>query len=117
MTGLTAAYLLARAGRSVAVLEHERLGSMDSRHTSAHLRAVTDVGLIALEKRFGRDHAQAIWNAGFAAIAQIDTIVREEQVPCEFSWVPGYLYSAGNGGFQDVAALHGEASVRLGSGV
>src|SRR5476649_1257513 len=71
LTGLTAAYLLARAGRSVAVLERERLGSMDSGHTSAHLTAVTDVGLTVLEQRFGRDHAQAIWDAGFAAIAQI----------------------------------------------
>jgi glycine/D-amino acid oxidase-like deaminating enzyme/nitrite reductase/ring-hydroxylating ferredoxin subunit len=113
LTGLTAAYLLARAGRSVAVLERERLGSMDSGHTSAHLTAVTDVGLTALEQRFGRDHAQAVWDAGFAAIAQIDTIVREEQVPCEFRWVPGYLYSAGESGARDIAALHGDASLAL----
>jgi glycine/D-amino acid oxidase-like deaminating enzyme len=94
ITGLTAAYLLARAGRSVAVVERDRLGSIDSGHTSAHLTAVTDLSLTALEKRFGRDHAQAVWDAGFAAIAQIDAIVRDAQLSCEFRWVPGYLYSA-----------------------
>ena len=110
ITGLTAAYLLARAGRSVALLERDRLGSVDSGHTSAHLSAVTDLGLTGLAARFGRDHAQAVWDAGFAAIAQIDAIVREEQIPCEFSWVPGYLYSAGDGGGSpDVAGLQAEA--------
>ncbi len=113
ITGLTAAYLLARAGRSVAVLDRDRLGSVDSGHTSAHLTAVTDLSLTILEKRFGRDHAQATWDAGFAAIAEIDSIVREEQIPCEFSWVPGYLYSAGESGSSDVAGLHADASLAL----
>jgi glycine/D-amino acid oxidase-like deaminating enzyme/nitrite reductase/ring-hydroxylating ferredoxin subunit len=117
ITGLTAAYLLARAGRSVAVLERERLGSMDSGHTSAHLTAVTDLGLTALEQRFGRDHAQATWDAGFAAIAEIDAIVREEKIACEFSWVPGYLYSASEGGdTRDVAGLREDAALAIALG-
>src|SRR5947207_299311 len=62
LTGLTAAYLLARAGRSVAVLDRARFGSIDSGHTSAHLTAVTDLSLTVLEQRFGRDHAQAVWD-------------------------------------------------------
>ena len=114
ITGLTAAYLLARAGRSVVVLERERLGSMDSGHTSAHLTAVTDLGLTALEARFGRDHAQAVWDAGFAAIAQIDAIVREEQIPCAFGWVPGYLFATDeHDNSRDVAMLRDEASLAV----
>ena len=54
---------------------------------------VTDAWLSELVDRFGRDHAQAVWDAGLAAIAQIDAIVRDEDIACDFAWVPGYLHS------------------------
>ena len=110
LTGLTAAYLLTRAGRSVALLERQRLGSMDTGHTSAHLTAVTDMGLTALQARFGRPHVQAIWDAGFAAIAQIDAIARDEAIECGFAWVPGYLYRADEGA-DSIAALQADESL------
>ena len=94
ITGLTTAYLLTRAGRKVAVLERDEAVEHDTAHTSAHLSMVTDAWLGELVDRFGRDHAQAAWDAGLAAIAQIDTIVREEDIACDFAWVPGYLHGA-----------------------
>ena len=69
VTGLTAAYLLAKAGKRVVVLERDRCAIVDTGHTSAHLTMVTDQRLSALVQRFGRDHAQAVWDAGLAAIA------------------------------------------------
>lgn len=93
ITGLTAAYLLTLDGRRVALLEREALATIDTGHTSAHLTMVTDDRLSGLVKRFGRDHAQAVWDAGLAAIAQIDSIVQDLDLDCEFAWVPGYLHS------------------------
>ena len=72
ITGLTAAYVLAKAGRSVALLERGRCAEIDTGHTTAHLTMVTDLRLTELVDRFGRNHAQAVWDAGLAAIAQID---------------------------------------------
>jgi glycine/D-amino acid oxidase-like deaminating enzyme/nitrite reductase/ring-hydroxylating ferredoxin subunit len=93
ITGLTAAYLLAKAGRSVALLERERCAQIDTGHTSAHLTMVTDVDLSELTSSFGRNHAQAAWDAGLAAIAQVDAIARDEDIACEFTWVPGYKHN------------------------
>jgi glycine/D-amino acid oxidase-like deaminating enzyme/nitrite reductase/ring-hydroxylating ferredoxin subunit len=93
VTGLTAAYLLTLEGRRVALLERGALAEIDTGHTSAHLTMVTDDRLSGLVKRFGRDHAQAVWDAGRAAIAQIDSIVQDLDLDCEFEWVPGYLHS------------------------
>ena len=45
ITGLTAAYRLARAGRSVLVMERGRCASADTGHTTAHLTMVTDTRL------------------------------------------------------------------------
>jgi glycine/D-amino acid oxidase-like deaminating enzyme/nitrite reductase/ring-hydroxylating ferredoxin subunit len=93
ITGLTAAYLLAKAGKRVIVLERGRCAVTDTGHTSAHLTMVTDARLSELVKRFGRSHAQAVWDAGLAAIAQIDDIVREQNIDAGFEWVDGYLHA------------------------
>ena len=92
ITGLTVAYCLARAGRSVIVLERGRCASVDTGHTSAHLTMVTDTRFHELVKQLGRPHAQAVWDAGLYAIARIDEIVREHEIDCGFDWVEGYLH-------------------------
>jgi glycine/D-amino acid oxidase-like deaminating enzyme/nitrite reductase/ring-hydroxylating ferredoxin subunit len=53
---------------------------------------VTDARLSELVKGLGRSHAQAVWDAGLAAIAQIDDIVREHAIDAGFEWVDGYLH-------------------------
>jgi glycine/D-amino acid oxidase-like deaminating enzyme/nitrite reductase/ring-hydroxylating ferredoxin subunit len=93
ITGLTAAYLLAKAGKRVIVLERGRCATTDTGHTSAHLTMVTDARLSELVRGFGRTHAQAVWDAGLAAIAQIDDIVREHAIEAGFEWVDGYLHA------------------------
>jgi glycine/D-amino acid oxidase-like deaminating enzyme/nitrite reductase/ring-hydroxylating ferredoxin subunit len=92
ITGISAAYLLKQAGLSVALIERERVASVDTGHTTAHLTYVTDVELHELARNFGNDHAQAAWDAGAAAIDEIERIVREEAIDCEFTRVPAYLY-------------------------
>jgi glycine/D-amino acid oxidase-like deaminating enzyme/nitrite reductase/ring-hydroxylating ferredoxin subunit len=112
MTGLTAAYLLTRAGKTVAVIERERCARIDTGHTSAHLTMVTDERLVDLVKRFGRDHAQAVWDAGLAAISQIDSIIREHQIDCAFAWVDGYLHAAlGGSDRSEIARFKEEATL------
>lgn len=111
MTGLTAAYLLLSAGRSVVVLERRRAVESDTGHTSAHLTMVTDLPMTDLVKQFGRDHAQAAWDAGLAAIAQIDEIVQEERIACHFAWVPGYLHAAVDQSAEDGEWLRDEAEL------
>jgi glycine/D-amino acid oxidase-like deaminating enzyme/nitrite reductase/ring-hydroxylating ferredoxin subunit len=92
-TGLTAAYLLAKAGKRVTVLERDRCAGNDTNHTSAHLTMVTDARLTELAKGLGRTHAQAVWDAGLASIARIDEIVRENDINASFEWVDGYLHA------------------------
>ena len=93
ITGLTAAHLLKRSGHTVAVIDRRRCGGVDSGLTTAHLTCVTDADLSELVKHFGRDHARAVWDAGLAAIEQIDRIVQTEGIDCEWSWVSGYQHA------------------------
>jgi glycine/D-amino acid oxidase-like deaminating enzyme/nitrite reductase/ring-hydroxylating ferredoxin subunit len=93
LTGITAAYLLKRAGCNVALVEKNRCVNGETTFTTAHLTCVTDTPLSELAKNFGQDHAQAVWDAQLAAIDTIDRIVWREQVKCQFDWVPGYLFN------------------------
>lgn len=93
ITGLTAAYLLAKKGKRVVVLDRGRCAGTDSAHTSAHLTMVTDARLSELATRFGRTHAQAVWDAGLAAIATIDEVVRAHAIDADFAWVDGFLHA------------------------
>lgn len=112
-TGVTAAYLLTRAGRRVAVLERATCGAIDTGHTTAHLTCVTDARLSELVSAFGEDHARATWDAGLAAIAAIDTHVRTESIRCAFAWVPGYLHASADSGRrgEEIAELQREATL------
>ena len=110
VTGLTAAYLLAKSGKQVIVLERDRCALTDTGHTSAHLTMVADVRMTELVKRFGRNHAQAVWDAGLAAIATVDDVVREHSIDCGFDWVEGYLHAPLDGeAKQDVEHLQEDA--------
>jgi glycine/D-amino acid oxidase-like deaminating enzyme/nitrite reductase/ring-hydroxylating ferredoxin subunit len=94
ITGITTAYLLKEAGLRVALLERRNVGGVDTSCTTAHLTVVLDEDLPALVSSFGDDHARAAWDAGFAAINQIDTLVADLGIGCEFAWVPGFKHAA-----------------------
>lgn len=112
ITGITAAYLLKRAGRTVALLERGRCAGADTGHTTAHVTCVTDLGLVELAKRFGNDTARAVWDAGGAAIDQIVALVRAEEIDCGFHWVPAWLHAPLNGATtKDAASLQAEADL------
>ena len=112
ITGITAAYLLKKAGSRVALVERERVASIDTGHTTAHLTYVTDVGLQQLVRSFSKDHAQAAWDAGASAIDEIERIVGEDAMECEFKRVPSYLHApVGVSSRKETASLKKEADL------
>jgi glycine/D-amino acid oxidase-like deaminating enzyme/nitrite reductase/ring-hydroxylating ferredoxin subunit len=112
ITGLTAAYELATSGKSVIVIDRGRAASVDTGHTSAHLTMVTDTRLSDLVDRFGRSHAQAVWDAGLAAIGRIDENVRRHEIDCGFEWVEGYLHQPrGDTSSRNVESLRRDAEL------
>src|SRR4030095_733011 len=114
VTGIRAAYLLKKAGVSVPLIERERVASIDTGHTTAHLTYVTDVELQELARNFGNDHAQATWDSGAAAINEIERIVQEEAIDCEFTRVPAYVYlSKKDFSQKEISSLRKEANLAL----
>jgi glycine/D-amino acid oxidase-like deaminating enzyme/nitrite reductase/ring-hydroxylating ferredoxin subunit len=94
ISGLTTAYLLGRAGKSVIVLEDGLIGSGETQRTTAHLVTVLDDRYVDLERLHGEDGARLAAESHAAAIDTIERIVREEQIDCDFERVDGYLFNA-----------------------
>ncbi len=104
-TGITAAYLMKRAGLKVVLLERGQCAHGDSGHTSAHLTFVTDERAKDLKGKLGIDHARAVWEAGEAAIQMIEDTIQKENIDCDFAHVPGYLSASLDNDADERAAL------------
>ncbi len=94
MAGLSIAYHLAKAGRSVAVLDDGPLVSGMTRMTTGHLTNMLDDRYFELEKLHGEEAMRVAADSHSAAIERIDEIVRTENIDCDFTRLDGYLFLA-----------------------
>ena len=92
ISGLTTAYLLVRAGKSVIVICDGEIGSGETCRTTAHLVNALDDRYFELERLHGERGAQLAAESHTAAISQIESIVKEERISCEFERLDGYLF-------------------------
>lgn len=113
VAGLSAAYVLAREGRSVAVFEDGVIGSGETGRTTAHLASALDDRFHRLVKLHGEDGARLAWQSHAAAIDHIEDIVRTHHIDCDFERLPGYLFTP-PGESADVLDRELEACRRIG---
>jgi len=93
ISGLTAAVVLARAGRSVAVLERDDIASGETGHTTAHLTEAVDARYRTIAKDFGEEGARLVAESSRDAIDWIQRIVATGELDVGFARVPGFLYT------------------------
>lgn len=92
IAGLTTAYLLAKAGKRVVVLEDGAIGGGETGRTTAHLSNALDDRYYVLERLHGAEGARTAAASHTAAIDQIESIVRDEAIDCAFQRLDGYLF-------------------------
>jgi glycine/D-amino acid oxidase-like deaminating enzyme/nitrite reductase/ring-hydroxylating ferredoxin subunit len=91
LAGLTTAYMLARDGVSVIVLEDGFIGSGETGRTTAHLSNVIDDRYTEIERLHGGRGAHLAAESHSAAIRCIEQTVYEEGIQCDFQRLDGYL--------------------------
>ncbi|HET6281248.1 MAG TPA: FAD-binding oxidoreductase, partial [Polyangia bacterium] len=112
ITGVTAARLLKRAGKTVALVDSRRIGKGETSKTTAHLTEALDTRYHTLISRFGEDRARMAAHGQRVAIDQIAAFIDELGISCGFTRVPGYLYSETAAGAAEVE-VEAEATARL----
>lgn len=93
ITGITAADILKRAGRRVAVIDMGRIGRGETGHTTAHLTQMLDIDYRTLISDFGLDGAKLVDNSVRRAIGKIEDNIIGRQISCDFRRVAGWQYT------------------------
>ncbi|WP_437602419.1 FAD-dependent oxidoreductase [Sorangium sp. So ce590] len=94
IAGLTTAYLLAKAGKRVVVLDNGAVGGGESGLTTAHITHALDRRWASLAKLHEVSRLRLAARSHTAAIDTIERIVKEEEIDCDFQRVHGYLFAA-----------------------
>ena len=92
IAGITTAYLLAREGRRVVVLDDGAIGGGETGRTTAHLSNALDDRYHVLERLHGQAGARMAAASHAAAIDRIEEIVRDEGIDCNFERLDGFLF-------------------------
>jgi glycine/D-amino acid oxidase-like deaminating enzyme/nitrite reductase/ring-hydroxylating ferredoxin subunit len=93
IAGLTTAYLLAKTGKSVVILDQGPIASGQTGRTSAHLASAIDDRFIEIEKIHGREGSQLAYQSHAAAIDLIEKIAHDEKIDCDFHRLNGFLFA------------------------
>ena len=102
IAGMTTAYLLARAGRAVVLIDDGPIGGGETSRTTAHLTAALDDRYYNIEKMHGEEGARLAAESHMAAIHRIETIASMEDIDCDFQRVEGFLFLGGENTRKDL---------------
>lgn len=92
IAGMSTAYLLAREGKSVIVVDDGPIGGGMTGRTTAHLVNALDDRYFELERLHGEEGARLAAESHTAAINAVEAIVEQEAIECEFERLDGYLF-------------------------
>ncbi len=93
VTGVSAALLLAEEGRSVAVLESERIGHGVSGYSTAKVTSLHQLTYAELASKRGEEVARIYGDANEAGLARIAAWVEEHGIECDFRRKPNYTHT------------------------
>lgn len=92
IAGLSTAYLLAREGRSVVLIDATQVGGGQTAVTTAHLSSVIDDTFKEMLRLHGPDGAKLAYESHSRAIDRIEANCRDEHLDCRFQRVDGFLF-------------------------
>jgi glycine/D-amino acid oxidase-like deaminating enzyme/nitrite reductase/ring-hydroxylating ferredoxin subunit len=92
IAGLSVAYRLACERRRVIVIDKGPIGGGQTAYTTAHLSNAIDDRYYVIQHLHGREAARLCAESHTAAIHEIETIVTQEEIDCDFERLDGYLF-------------------------
>ena len=93
IAGITSAILLKKAGLSVALIEAGKIIKDVTGHTTSKITAAHSVIYKELLKEHGEKKTSIYAKANQSAIDQIESLIKEYNIACDFRRLPCYIYT------------------------
>lgn len=93
LAGILTAYYLKKEGIRALVLEADRIGSGQTKNTTAKITSQHDLIYERLIRTFGRSMAEHYARANERAIGEYERLIREKKIDCDFVRCPACMYS------------------------
>ncbi|MEA5554567.1 FAD-dependent oxidoreductase [Anabaena cylindrica UHCC 0172] len=113
IAGITAATLLKRAGKTVAIIESRQISTGVSGHTTAKITSLHQLIYADLIKNHDEEKARIYAQSNQAAIEFVAKTVTEEQIDCDFSRQSAYTFAETEENLKDIEK-EVEAALKLG---
>ena len=114
ITGITAATLLKREGKTIALVESKRIVRGATGYTTAKVTAGHGAVYADLQDKFGAAGARMYADSNQAAVERVAQFVEEDGIECDFERKDNYVYAGSN---QEVAALKAEIEAEKRAGL
>ena len=93
LAGILTAYYLKQAGIRSVVLEADRIGSGQTKNTTAKITSQHNLIYSRLIRSFGYQMAEHYASANEAAIEAYERLIQEKEIDCNFIRCSSYLYT------------------------
>lgn len=93
ITGLSCAYYLTKNNLNTVVLERDKIASKTTGHTTAKITSQHDLFYDYLIMSKGEEFAKKYYEANEQAINNIEQIVKDEKIECDFKRTDSYVYT------------------------
>ncbi|WP_017299143.1 FAD-dependent oxidoreductase [Nodosilinea nodulosa] len=104
LAGVMTAKLLKRAGKTVALIEADRIGRGTSGHTTAKVSALHQLIYADLIDEHGDEKARLYGESNRAAIARLADLIAAENIDCDLERKANYTFATDEAGLAKVQA-------------
>ena len=113
ITGITAAYLLKKAGKTVALVEGQKIANSASGHTTAKVTSLHQLIYATLIDRHGEDKARLYGESNQAGVEFVASTVEAEGIDCDFQRNDTYSFAEDEKNLDKIQKEY-DAAVKLG---
>lgn len=93
ISGITTTYYLTKKGFKTVVIERNEIGHGVTGHTTAKITSQHSLIYHYLSKKYGIEFAKKYFEANEKAINNIEEIIRENNISCDFERKDNYIYT------------------------
>lgn len=102
IVGVTTAYLLAKQGVDVVVVDADKVAYGSSGRNTGKVTTQHDVKYSEINNKYGLDTASLYYEGNNEALNLVKNIVKENNIDCKFEQVPAYIYTQNENYIQDL---------------